>query len=535
MSDSEVTGVLENSPNQPQKGTADSRYLWPTVVFEMMCICIGNFGGVDCNECNFGWTGNNCTTRKTPVIRKSFNRLTETEKQTVVNAISDLKNEMGYWSVIVEEPSNYTSGNVTLQNVSTYNFFVFLHQFVARSDSSKCTKELNNNVPIDFAHSGPVFPVWHRRYLLTVEKEIQRITNNPSFGLPYWQWEEDDRSPFTQEYFGTPSNSAGDAVNVSGNILNPDDWHTICDLTYAIPGLNCSEYWRVCNPANDLAAQRPLQRGGGTTYVPNRVEVMTALAAPAYDAADAGGKYAKNAPRQSFRNRMEGWAIICSAVTCTGSRGTFSHLHNDIHLWVGGHLADVPAAVNDPIFNLHHCNVDRVFESWIQRFFRRNLNSSLPPYVPDSGAHPGHNRDDYMVPFVPVVTAGGQYRAAVEWGYIYDELIPANISDDTIPDCSSVIPNDTCPVCDANSTCIDCTNQTCPDPMPGPTSVPIADTTVVSSLLPLGLGLGLGLGIPLLVAIAIIILLVIVIVILSRKKSKPASSGKGLEMTAVKT
>ena len=150
--------------------------------------------------------------------------------------------------------------------------------------------------------------------------EFQRITNNPSFGLPYWQWEEDDWSPFTPEYFGTPSNSAGDAVNVSGLILNPDDWHTICDLTYASPGLNCSKYCRVCNPTNDLAAQRPLQRGGGTTYVPNCVEVMTALAAPAYDAADAEGKYFQNAPRQSFRNRMEGWAIICSAVTCTGSR-----------------------------------------------------------------------------------------------------------------------------------------------------------------------------------------------------------------------
>ena len=52
-------------------------------------------------------------------------------------------------SVIVEEPSNYTSGTVSLQNVSTYNFFVFLHQFVARSDSSECTQELNNDVPSD--------------------------------------------------------------------------------------------------------------------------------------------------------------------------------------------------------------------------------------------------------------------------------------------------------------------------------------------------------------------------------------------------
>ena len=465
MSDSEVTGVLADSPNQPQKGTADSRYLWPTVVFEMMCICTGNFGGVDCNECNFGWKGSDCNTRKTRVIRKSFSRLTETEKETVVNATRDLKNEMGYWSVIVEEPPNYTSGTVTLQNVSTYNFFVFLHQFVARSDSSKCTKELNNNVHIDFAHLGPVFPVWHRRYLLTVEKEFQRITNNSLFGLPYWQWEENDRSAFAPKYYGTPSNSYGIAVNVSGNILNPDDWNTICDLAYVSPDLNCSEYWKVCNPANGLAARRPLQRGNGSAYLPNRVEVMTAIAAPSYDAADAEGKYSEKAPRQSFRSRLEGWNIICSAVTCTGPRGTSSHVHNVVHLWVGGHMAVVPSAVNDPIFNFHHCNIDRIFESWIQRFAKRNSNPTLlPAYVPVSGGHPGHNRDDYIVPFFPIVTAGRQYRAAEEWGYQYDELIPANISDDTIPDCSSVISNDTCPTCDANNTCINCANQTCPSP-----------------------------------------------------------------------
>ena len=109
LANSDVADILLDAPNQPQKGMADSRYLWPTVVFERVCNCSENYGGVGCGECDFGWTGGDCATRKTPVLRRSFARLSAEEKQTFVNATRDLKNEMGLWSVVVEEPSNYSS------------------------------------------------------------------------------------------------------------------------------------------------------------------------------------------------------------------------------------------------------------------------------------------------------------------------------------------------------------------------------------------------------------------------------------------
>ena len=138
-------------------------------------------------------------------------------------------------------------------------------------------------------------------------------------------------------------------------------------------------------------------------------------------------------------------------------------MHNNVHDWVGGQMDVVPAAANDPMFNMHHCNIDRILESWIQRFANGSPNPMLlPAYVPVSGGHPGHNRDDYIVPFFPLMTAGEQYRVAENWGYTYDELIVADIQDSNIPDCSSVTAIGSCPICDANSTCIDCTNETCP-------------------------------------------------------------------------
>ena len=110
--------ILKDAPNNEQKGTADAHYLWPTVVFENVCVCNGNYWGVNCSECNFGWTGVDCNTRKKSVVRKSFTRLSDQEKEVFVNATRDLKNEMDYWSVIVEEPANYSSGTVKLQNLS---------------------------------------------------------------------------------------------------------------------------------------------------------------------------------------------------------------------------------------------------------------------------------------------------------------------------------------------------------------------------------------------------------------------------------
>ena len=461
-----VVEILLDTPNVPDKGTADARYLWPTVVFENVCVCEGNYWGVDCNECNFGWTGSDCNTRKTPVVRRSFARLTSGEKEAFIAATQALKRQVGVWSVVVEEPPNYTTGTVALQNVSTYDFFIYLHDYVARD--GLCT-DVNDGITIDFAHSGPVFPVWHRRYMLIVEREFQRITRNESFGFPYWEWEQNDTSMFTEQYYGVPSNVYGPAVNVMGDIVNPEDWNTICDITYQIDA-TCEQAWRLCNPANDLAQKNTLQRGGMSTYLPNVVEVMITLAAPSYDAPDADGQYFRDSPRTSFRSRLEGWNIICSAENCTGPPQSpdapfGDHMHNNVHDWVGGQMDDVPAAVNDPIFNLHHCNVDRILESWMQRF-ARGVNSPevLPAYVPVSGTHPGKNRDDFMVPFFPLIRAGEQYNVSQEWGYVYDQLIPALIADREIADCSAAAIQGECPICDANATCIDCTGQTCPAP-----------------------------------------------------------------------
>ncbi|CAI8048175.1 Tyrosinase [Geodia barretti] len=371
--------------------------------------------------------------------------------------------------------------------------------------------------------------------MLTVEREFQRITKNASFGFPYWQWEQDDKSMFSENYYGVPSNNAGPRVNVSGDIINPNDWNTICDVTYQNRDVTCETAWKPCNPANDLEERRPLQRGGSSAYLPNVVEVMIAIAAPSYDAADDSGQYFRNDSRASFRSRLEGWNMICSAMSCVGFNSDNNHtqndhMHNVVHDWVGGQMDDVPAAVNDPVFNLHHSNVDRILESWMQRFANgKNSSNLLPAYVPICGGHPGHNRGDYIVPFFPLITAGEQYRVAEEWGYVYDELVPANIKDSDIPDCIDILAENSCPICDANGVCIDCTDQTCP--LPNSQPIPLTpDSPDGNNSYATELGLGIGLGIPLIIAIIVIIILLCCVIALKKKSTKEGNGG-GYEMT----
>jgi tyrosinase len=49
--------------------------------------------------------------------------------------------------------------------------------------------------------------------------------------------------------------------------------------------------------------------------------------------------------------------------------------HNRVHSQIGGTMGRVPLAVADPIFWVHHCNIDRLWSAWIAAGGKR----SMPP------------------------------------------------------------------------------------------------------------------------------------------------------------
>jgi len=56
-----------------------------------------------------------------------------------------------------------------------------------------------------------------------------------------------------------------------------------------------------------------------------------------------------------------------------------------VHVWVGGHMGDIPFAAFDPIFWAHHAMIDRVWRMWQLRHPsagvpHRLLAEALPPF-----------------------------------------------------------------------------------------------------------------------------------------------------------
>jgi tyrosinase len=159
------------------------------------------------------------------------------------------------------------------------------------------------------------FLPWHRMFVLFFEEIVRSTLGDDSFTLPYWNY-----SP------GLP------ASHQSG--VMPANFR---------------------QPAN---AQNPL-------YVQNRYTWVNAGSPIDSPPGDSGGlsaagalaemQYSPNAPLQGFCNNLD------------------FNLHGNVHDFVGTgtNMGYVPTAGEDPVFWMHHCNIDRLWASW-NRAGRKN-------------------------------------------------------------------------------------------------------------------------------------------------------------------
>jgi tyrosinase len=52
-------------------------------------------------------------------------------------------------------------------------------------------------------------------------------------------------------------------------------------------------------------------------------------------------------------------------------------IHNSVHVWVGGSMGSIPTAPADPIFWMHHANIDRLWWQWQQSPHGQGKNPNL--------------------------------------------------------------------------------------------------------------------------------------------------------------
>ena len=324
-------------------------------------------------------------------VRRNAHNLGPEERRALVNAILALK----------EKPSPWIPG------LNTYDTFVLWHR-----DAMGCA--------VMAAHMGPAFLPWHRQFLRMFEFELQAI--DPSVTIPYWDWTVDN-APDAPIWDGDFMGGNGDPVATYAVLTGPfrmGEWQ-----------LNVFDY-------DDKLRLPFITRNFGASprapYLPTAEDIETILSIPIYDTPP----WDSTVPQEAgFRNALEGWLDCDSGIckpgdgfkpVCTGPSGA----HNRVHRWVAGQslLAIEDDAIesgtlllgtmvfntspNDPVFWLHHANVDRLWSEWMRRHG--------PVYLPETGGPHGHNLDDPMWPFSHFGTTitPRMMLSSRDLGYVYE-------------------------------------------------------------------------------------------------------------------
>uniref|UniRef100_A0A7I4Y2Q9 ShTK domain protein n=1 Tax=Haemonchus contortus TaxID=6289 RepID=A0A7I4Y2Q9_HAECO len=88
-------------------------------------------------------------------------------------------------------------------------------------------------------------------------------------------------------------------------------------------------------------------------------------------------------------------------------RDAVEFIHGSNHVWIGGDMRVTTQATNDPIFFLHHCMIDNIWETW--RLSRQTRAQRQNDYPTDNiyCSSQSHFARSIMVPFSPIVNIDG--------------------------------------------------------------------------------------------------------------------------------
>ncbi|MDP9051023.1 MAG: tyrosinase family protein [Acidobacteriota bacterium] len=270
-------------------------------------------------------------------LRKSVATLTSGERAAFVKAVKRLK---------------LAQSKFTPPTTSRYDDYVYIHmQAMLVMQVNDPTKPVDNanwtetsgmRMPM-WAPRCPAFLPWHRELLRNFEKDLQAESGDSTLGLPYWDWSVDQNPgsvPWTDDFMGGDGH---DGPVTTGPFAGVANWK-----------LNLSEDNDQGGPGLDH-----LTRGFGLCpgfgRLPTPAEVQTTLGVAVYDQTS----WDDHETSATFRNKLEGWYVPPGSTVRDG-------MHNLVHLWVGGNVgAMLPSSSpNDPIFFLHHCNIDRLWSVW---------------------------------------------------------------------------------------------------------------------------------------------------------------------------
>ncbi|WP_256575730.1 MULTISPECIES: tyrosinase family protein [unclassified Pseudomonas] len=173
-------------------------------------------------------------------------------------------------------------------------------------------------------HATPLFYPWHRVLLRQFELALQSAVDDPDITLPYWNWQLTGAdNPFTSDFMG----ANGDNLDRQHLISGP--------FTLEANRFRVAVWDTDIAPTPDNISLR--RNFGQAGRLPGPDEVIDVLNRP------------------SYQQDANGWELVSQR-----------QLHNPVHGWIGGNMAEA-SSPNDPIFFLHHCYMDLLWERWKQQ------------------------------------------------------------------------------------------------------------------------------------------------------------------------
>lgn len=296
-------------------------------------------------------------------VRKNILALTDPERIAFFRALLTLKTQ-------IVNPAAPPS-----QRISVYDLYAAFHQAIF-SIRTPIPPPVGGFQLINGGHGGPAFGPWHRELLLRFELALQSV--DPTVMLPYWDWTDHAGTQtliFSDAYFG-PNGGAGGAGGVVAS------GYFAFNAPSPLPAWWPSGLlgWRISSLLAEGEGTSLRRFLGNDELPPGVVDPFAGLATKSQVATLMGATLFEGAG--GFRNQVE----------------VSDPFHNFVHRWVSGHM-ETGASPNDPLFFLHHCNIDRLWAMWQQ-----DGHAGVAGYPSGTSYPRGHNLNDPMWPWVGTAT-----------------------------------------------------------------------------------------------------------------------------------
>ncbi|MDJ0629034.1 MAG: tyrosinase family protein [Rhodobacter sp.] len=316
---------------------------------------------------------------------------------------------------------------------------------------------------IDCPHGNWWFTVWHRGYLGYFEQTIRKLSKNPEFALPYWDWTTEPRIP--PQFFSDPNSSD---PNLRQNALDPTsdlfvDGFAAFEATHKeayrkiFAGFDAEQIAQLTLRKNTQDPMNPIGKmefdifwDGWWNSIAGNFQWTRATSRDQTPAApDLTGRAALDVRESVIRTaiRPPRFVLVPAKLDAQGNvieaaKAGFNSVvlashhgmsrsqatlelqpHNQVHNNMGminDGIMPSNLSPGDPIFFMHHGNVDRIWDVWT----RKQAGQGLPigPLPQDETAY----FDEKFVFFIDANgdyvrqnTTARDYFDKTRWGYGY--------------------------------------------------------------------------------------------------------------------